>query len=148
MKKIAYLLSIGFIVSLFGCGAPAASPKPTTVNQQTASQKVIDTDNAKLKTEAVKADFAEINGHYDKVKAKAVYFEGKVSDVVNTYGAGIPNFIITQGGEMFYIVNESDTPDLKNGDTAKIYGRVTDPKEGHGMPTIMSTLIEKTPSKN
>ena len=149
MKKIMYLLSIGLIVALLGCGTSASTSTPTTaptVDQKAESQKRIDADNAKLKMEAVKANFIEINGHYDKVKAKPVFAEGKISVVDNTYAVGIPNFLLNQGGgSLFYILNGSDTLDLKDGDMVKVYGRVTDPKEGIGMPTIMCTVVERIP---
>ncbi|HEY8804722.1 MAG TPA: hypothetical protein VIM42_06375 [Clostridium sp.] len=148
MKKNMYLLSVGVIVSLIGCGtAPVVNtPAPTvSVADQAKAKQVEDGQKAiiDLKAKATKADFIEINGHYDQVKAKPVFFEGKVSTVVNTYDAGIPNFLITQGGEMFYIINGTQTLDLKNGDTVKIYGNVSNPKEGLGMPTIMCSVIEK-----
>ena len=148
-----FLLSVGIMISLIGCGtAPVVNtPAPTvSATDQAKAKEVEDGQKAitYLKAKATKADFIEINGHYDKVKAKPVFFEGKVSNVVNTYDAGIPNFLITNkvskdGFELFYIINGTQILDLKDGDTVKIYGMVSNPKEGLGMPTIMCSVIEK-----
>ena len=109
MKKIMYLLSVGVIVSLIGCGtAPVVNtPTPTVSAVDQAKTKQVEDGQkaiADLKAKATKADFIEINGHYDQVKAKPVFFDG---------------------------------------DTVKIYGMVSNPKEGLGMPTIMCSVIEK-----
>lgn len=149
MKKIAYLLSIGLTLSLIGCGSTAtATPKPTTPAVDQAAKQAEDGKKAidDLKASAVKADFVEINGHYDQVKAKAVFVEGKVSAVSNS---GVPNFLLNQGGgSLFYILDGSGTQDLKDGDMVKIYGRVTNPKEGGGIPSIWCSVVEKIASKD
>ena len=145
MKKILYLLALTITLALFGCGTPATAPTPTVA--PAFDQKVIDADNAKLKTEAVKADFVEINGHYDKVKARAVFAEGKITavDYKNVMDL-FPSFTLSQkegdGYGMYHVRNVSDSKDLKDGDTVKVYGKIGEPNAS-GMPTIMCTVIEK-----
>jgi len=149
MKKILYLLSIGLMVSLLGCGTTVNAPESTTpvvdqvAKQEADGKKAIDD----LRTNAVKADFVEINGHYDQVKHKAVFAEGKVSAVSNS---GIPSFLLSQkegsGWGIYYIVNTSSIVDLKSGDTVKVYGYVSDTKLTPAAcdgPVIWCSIVEK-----
>ena len=148
MKKVVYLLTLIIILTLFGCGTPANTPKPAVSTVDQVAKQEADGKKAiiDLKEKAVKADFVEINGHYDKVKAKAVFAEGKISALSNS---GVPNFLLNQGGgSLFYIMNASDTQDLKDGDMIKIYGQVTNPKEGGGIPSIWCSVVEKIPSRD
>ena len=140
------------MIALVGCGSPAVvTPAPTpAIDQKAESQKVIDADNVKLKAEATKADFVEINGHYDQVKAKAVFAEGKVS-AIDSGGvfSALPNFSLSQkegsGFGIYLIVDMFNELDLKDGDTVKVYGHVSDPKLNKAWPgpTIWCPIVEK-----
>lgn len=148
MKKVVYLLTLIIILTLFGCGTPANTPKTAVSTVDQVAKQEADGKKAivDLKAKAVKADFIEINGHYDQVKTKAVFAEGKVSAVSNS---GVPSFLLNQGGgSLFYIMDGSGTQDLKDGDMVKIYGHVTNPKEGDGMPSIWCSVVEKIPSRD
>ena len=140
------------MISLLGCGTPVVAPTApvSAADQATASQKRIDADNVKLKAIATKADFVEINGHYDQVKNKAVFAEGKVSAVDNNgVFSALPNFSLTTkegtGFGGYLIVDMNHTLDLKDGDTVKVYGHVTNPKLNKAWPgpTIWCPIVEK-----
>jgi len=154
MRKIAWLLVIGLMFSSVGCGATVPQQEAAAKNAQTAQQTQLKKDeadqkvaDAQLKKDAVKADFVEINGHADKVIGKAVFAEGKVSVPENDYKNGIPSFTLTtaegNGFGVYAVENISRVYGLKDGDMVKIYGKVGEPDQKTGMPTIACWTWER-----
>ena len=150
-KKVVAVIGYLFILFIaFAIYAVVSTPTKTTTAPVTKvpviDQKAIDTDNVKLKAEAVKANFIEINGHYDKVKAKAVFAKGEISVPKNDFKDGLPSFTLSQpegsGFGMYRVLNGSGIYDLKEGETVTVYGKVTEP-DATGMPTIMGTVVER-----
>ena len=99
--------------------------------------------NAKLKMEAVQADFVELNID-SPPKGKKVYVDGEVSVLIK---GPLDEFTITsKEGDGFgmYKIQLRNTTDVEynNGDFVRVYGAVND-KDELGFPRIFGTIIEK-----
>jgi hypothetical protein len=155
-NMIGIILSITLVFILGGCASSYTttqnkntatkidSPKPDKSKPKEPTQEEL---NEKLKLEATKADFVQLNGHEDNFKDKKLYAEGKISTVDYDKVMDLfPSFTLSQqegtGYGMYHIVNILNVPNLKDGDTVKIYGTL-DGKDTTGMTKITSTVIEK-----
>lgn len=161
MKKIIIIIiSVFIIATLIGCSSSSTTPQNTSQNQnatqnQNTAQGNLTTNkeptqeelNQKLKEEATKADFIQINGHEDELVNKKVYAEGKISVVDYEKVMDLfPSFLLSQkegdGYGVYHVTNVLNVPDLKDGDTVKVYGTLKG-KDKTGGPKINATIIEK-----
>lgn len=118
-----------------------------TQQPNTQSQKEL---NDKIKKEAVKADFVQLNGHEDEYKNKKVFIEGTVEVLKEQELLGEFTMSTKEGnGYGMYSMNGIDTEndykigkDIKKGDKIKVYGTIGG-KDKLGMPKIDYTIIEK-----
>ncbi|USK48848.1 DNA-binding protein [Bacillus sp. CMF12] len=99
--------------------------------------------NAKLKDEAVQANFVELNVD-NPPDGKKVFAEGEVSTLIKD--DVLDEFTITTNegnGHGMYSVNLINTTEFeyKEGDRVRIYGAVKGKDEG-GLPQISATIIE------
>jgi hypothetical protein len=148
MKKIIAVLLACLLLA--GCGGKESSKETQNpVNSAQTAQKgpTQEEINAKLKAEAVKASFVELNGHTSEFKNKKVYAEGKVSNVDYKKVVDIfPSFVLSQkegnGYGMYVISNMLEIKGISDGDKVKIYG-VVDGTDKTGMIKIVATIIEK-----
>ena len=143
------------IVVFFILGIVAIAFKPTvntstqnSVNQgnkKTSDNKdTQDQINKKIKSTAVKATFAQLNGNEDQYKGKSFFIEGAVTNVDNTNSI-LPLFTVTvkeeNGFGMYDILNFNKT-NIKKGDTVKVYGKLNG-KSKNGAPELSGNIIEK-----
>ncbi|USK43708.1 hypothetical protein [Cytobacillus oceanisediminis] len=121
--------------------------KTNTEVSQNEDEPSQDELNAKLKEEAVQADFVELNVD-NPPKGKSVYIDGEVS--VLTEGP-LDEFIITSkedSGNGMYKIQLANTTDseYEEGDIVRVYGSVYDTDES-GLPQILGTVLEKHEGK-
>ena len=148
-KKLGlYICILVLAVGMVGCGTNKSSEtKPTAV--KVAEQKTTEPSqaeiNEKIKKEAVKADFVEINGYEAANAGKSYYVEGTVSNVDNTNNV-LHLFTVTtkegDGAGMYDILNFSDVS-VVEGDKVKVYGKLDGVKNEKGMIQISGNVIEK-----
>ncbi|QXE20452.1 DNA-binding protein [Clostridium sp. 001] len=157
MKKIISLF-VGIIVclSFMGCGDTSNNQQGNESTKQTVQKKPSKNEptqaelNAKLKKEATKADFVQLNGHEDQYKGKKVFIEGTVSNVTNENNPGGEFTISAQEGNGYgmYGITSLDIDhgnvgkDIVKNNKVKIFGTV-DGKDSFGAPHIVATIIEK-----
>lgn len=153
MKKlISIILVTLFTLGLVSCSQSKQEANTTSTNstqsQASKNEPTQEELNAKLKSEAVKADFVTINGHESEVSGKKVFSEGQISAVDNEGKYDLfKGFTISQkegdGFGIYYVYNLTDDKSFENGDQVKIYGTVNKEKSKLGMSVIVATVIEK-----
>ncbi|MBV4423156.1 OB-fold protein [Clostridium tyrobutyricum] len=156
MKKTS-ILFIGVILSivLIGCGSQTQSNNTTQTKQivqkQNNSQEPTQDElNTKLKKDATKADFVQLNGNEDKYKGKKVFVEGTVSSITTEGSTGGEFTITAQEGTGYgmYGITSLDTKsinvgkDIVKNSKVKAYGTV-DGKDSIGSPHIVATIVQK-----
>lgn len=148
MKKV---LIIGFAaLVLSACGNEdvvkeedtTIEETDTIINEEVENDPTQDELNAKLKEEAVKADFVEL-GADNPPNGKSVYIDGEVSVLMEDV---IDQFTLTAkegDGYGIYHIKLINTTDIEysNGDTVRIYGTVKGKDEG--FPLISATILEQ-----
>jgi hypothetical protein len=145
---LSILFAITLIISLAACSGTSkkseSTKQVTTVSSEPSVSKEPTQEelNAKLKSEAVKADFVKING--GEWKDKKVFAEGEISNVdvqdpVTTFllaakeGNGLGVYKIRAVTSLIGKINDKDK--------VKIYGIVNEPDKD-GIPKILVTVIE------
>lgn len=152
-KRKVFLLSVLLILVLavIGCGEKPASKDVTQIKKQAEFKKETEPTqeelNKKLKENAVKADFVELNSYPDKNKDKKVYVEGEVGVV---FGDGVGQKFDMSAKEgngygYYTITNLCGMYDVKEGDVLKAYGVFSGHDEKTSIPKITATIIEKIP---
>lgn len=141
MKKLILLLAI--ILGLTGCQSTNdTTTEPESKEESVKIEPTQEELNAKLKAEAVKADFVEIN--VDNPVGKKVFAEGEVT--ILTKGALDEFTLTTKEGDGYgiYQITLANTTeeDYSEGDIVRIYG-TADGKDELGMPKILATIVEK-----
>ncbi|CUP05515.1 DNA binding protein [Clostridium baratii] len=151
MKKVlAIFMPIILVTALFiGCGSEnkQANKEPlknesksTEKNDDSVTQNEL---NDKIKKEAVKGDFVEIND--DKMNNKSVFITGEVSNIDSD--EVIPTFMLKSkesDGYGLYLIKLMDKDllkDIKDGKKVTVYGKVMG-KNDSGMPEISGNVIE------
>lgn len=150
MKKIITVLLISLLsLGVVGCGE--AENKQGSAEQQ--NQKVVKDEpnqeelDQKLKTEAVKADFVELNSSPNQNIDKKVFVKGEITNVMKPGEFG--NFTVTtkegEGFGMYSVENYGylDQPvlDEHEGKTATVWGMYNG-KDDMGMPEILASIVE------
>lgn len=141
MKKL--LIAIVSLVIISGC---SSEPKETVKKVPEVSQKnnepTQDELNEKLKSEAVRADFVELNGGKAEMN-KRVFAVGEVTIVIKEGSMGEFTLTTVDGdGYGMYTVKNVLGTEVNEGDQVKVYGPFTG-KDDLGFPTISATIIEK-----
>ncbi|MFO1445998.1 hypothetical protein KDN24_22900 [Bacillus sp. Bva_UNVM-123] len=149
MKKLLFVfLSTMF---LFGCSSEETTKQkkeePTqedSKNEETNKVEATQEElNEKLKSEAVQANFVELNDPAAE-ENKKVFAEGEVSVISETGPFKTFNLTTNQGDGfgIYSIVDILEDEEYQEGDIVKIYGTFKG-KNNLGMPEITSTVIEK-----
>jgi len=152
MIKIFLTCLLALILGIsVGCSKNSSTTKQETkTNTTTETVKKGPTQgelDAKLKKEAIKADFVQLNGHESEFENKKVYAIGEISvvDYKNVMD-DFPSFLLSQkegnGYGVYHITNMLSIKDLKDGDTVKIYGCI-EGVDKTSAPKIVATVIEK-----
>jgi hypothetical protein len=148
MKRILLLILVIGILLLSACGTPTTAPPdealPTPPPTATAEPTQEELD-ARLKEEAVKADFVELNCNHEANMYKRIYAEGEVGVIMDEGLLG--NFYLSQeegeGYGMYNVFNfDLDAPNLSEGDWVIIWG-IFGGKNEFLLPKIFATIIEK-----
>ena len=153
---VGNIITLLLMVTLFSsCSNSSASKNTVSNTTATTSNKAKEPTqkeiNDKLKEEATKADFVQINGHEDNNKNKKVFVEGEITNISKEGSTGGEFTVSVQeeSGVGMYRVMSLDTENntnvgvtVKQGDKVKVYG-VIDGKDDTGMPKIVATIVEK-----
>ena len=160
MKKILCLILTISICSTFtACGSStkvetakikSATNVPTVLKKVEPTQKEL---NDKLKKEATKANFVELNGHATEHKNKRVFVEGEIGFISTTGWVGGEFSISTKEGKGYgmyeiYSLDSNENvvgEDIKEGDKVKVYG-VVSPSESD-KPTVIKNAPHITATK-
>ena len=150
--KLNRKISIGIcalviILSFVGCSSKShvidTIAKPV-VQKMVSQPKQAELD-AKVKEEAVIADFVEINGHERENIGRAYFIEGEVTNIDSTDEV-LPLFTATvkEGtGYARYDVLNFQKVDVNVKDKVKVYGELSGEKNSKGMIQISGNVIEK-----
>lgn len=152
MKRLILSILVIGVLLLSAC-APSTTAPSSDTNQQTQTPATPPTEKGesteeflvRLKREAVKADFVQLNSYSESNIGKLVYAEGEIT--IMREGL-LGNFILSQregDGYGIYDVNNVDfkEPNLSDGDTVRVWGMFMG-KEGLGeLPRIEGFIIER-----
>lgn len=131
MKKAGFLLSATLLLGACG-GEQAEEGKPNEVEQETEEG---------LKDEAVEIDFVAAND--DSVPAGTIVKAQGIASPITGTEIGDEFLLKTQEteGEGTYIVSNSSTVEVQDGQEITVYGSF-DGKTESGSPKITATIIE------
>lgn len=144
MKKILFML-VAVMLLLVGCGGEDSSEhkendkQDASTEQQENNKPTQEELDAKLKKEAIEADFVAING-------------GEVEDGTKLYADGTVDLILEEGAidtfsfstdDGLYTVKSLDIDStVSEGDFIRVYGTYAGKEEGTGIPLLSVTVIE------
>lgn len=150
MKKILVsMLAILLVFALVACSNGDSEEKTTSKTEEIVNKESTEKGpsqqklNEKLKKEAVKADFVELNVD-NPPEGKKVYIDGEVSALNK---GPMDEFVLTSKedkGNGMYMIKLANTTDVEfsEGDQVRVYG-VVNGKDDTGMPKVLATIIEK-----
>ena len=152
LKKVSKILGGSIALIMFsillkpGMLSPqAASTSITTTSESVEKEQTQEEINKKLKLDATKADFVEINGYEKENIGKYLFIDGEVS-FVGDVNEAIPLFTVTtkegDGYGIYDVMNFYDI-EVKKGDKVKVYGSLSSEKSNVGAPQISGIIIEK-----
>lgn len=150
MKKhyALMVLTLCLALTLIACSkTPTNQPAAPQANVATGpSQSEL---NEKLKKEAIKAEFIQLNSHSEQHLNKSVFIEGAVMPAsINGNGVGQTFTVTTKEGVsngVYAITNLSRVYDVKDNSKVKVYGTFTGKDTKLDMPTIVATIVEIVP---
>lgn len=130
------LCALVIVLSFIGCSSNS-SVTDTIVKQSEI--------NAKIKKEAVIADFVEINGHESENKGRTYFIEGKVTNIdITNEVLPLLTLKVKEGTRYaMYDVLNFQKVDVNLKDKVKVYGNLSGEKNSRGMIQISGDIIEK-----